>query len=153
MGLKTSIIDVLVIIFVSFSINGYWSVVFFSLLELINQPISWCKVEAVALKPDLVNVIQDVGSPPLVVMSFSLKTVQNAKTHENEVKREDRFCIYALDENTSLNLYNLAARKSCSFWRGKNTNSWPNSLEGLKLLDLIYIYIFWFKIFFYFGEL
>ncbi|XP_053511751.1 DNA polymerase alpha catalytic subunit isoform X2 [Artibeus jamaicensis] len=53
--------------------------------QLINQPISWCKLEAVALKPDLVNVIQDVGSPPLVVMSFSMKTVQNAKTHENEI--------------------------------------------------------------------
>ncbi|XP_036916585.1 DNA polymerase alpha catalytic subunit isoform X2 [Sturnira hondurensis] len=53
--------------------------------QLINQPISWCKVEAVALKPDLVNVIQDIGSPPLVVMSFSMKTVQNAKTHENEI--------------------------------------------------------------------
>ncbi|XP_045711924.1 DNA polymerase alpha catalytic subunit isoform X2 [Phyllostomus hastatus] len=53
--------------------------------QLINQPISWCKVEAVALKPDLVNVIQDVSSPPLVVMSFSMKTVQNAKTHENEI--------------------------------------------------------------------
>ncbi|KAM5290959.1 DNA polymerase alpha catalytic subunit isoform 3-T3 [Glossophaga mutica] len=53
--------------------------------QLINQSISWCKVEAVALKPDLVNVIQDVSSPPLVVMSFSMKTVQNAKTHENEI--------------------------------------------------------------------
>ncbi|KAF6091277.1 DNA polymerase alpha 1, catalytic subunit [Phyllostomus discolor] len=53
--------------------------------QLINQPVSWCKVEAVALKPDLVNVIQDVSSPPLVVMSFSMKTVQNAKTHENEI--------------------------------------------------------------------
>ncbi|XP_014391552.1 PREDICTED: DNA polymerase alpha catalytic subunit isoform X1 [Myotis brandtii] len=53
--------------------------------QLLNQPISWCKVEAMALKPDLVNVIKDVGPPPLVVMSFSMKTIQNAKTHENEI--------------------------------------------------------------------
>ncbi|XP_066879086.1 DNA polymerase alpha catalytic subunit isoform X2 [Kogia breviceps] len=53
--------------------------------QLLNQPISWCKVEAVALKADLVNVIKDVGPPPLVVMSLSMKTMQNAKTHENEI--------------------------------------------------------------------
>ncbi|XP_008578186.1 PREDICTED: DNA polymerase alpha catalytic subunit, partial [Galeopterus variegatus] len=53
--------------------------------QLSNQPISWCKVEAMALKPDLVNVIKDVGSPPLVVMSFSMKTVQNTKNHQNEI--------------------------------------------------------------------
>ncbi|XP_062939609.1 DNA polymerase alpha catalytic subunit isoform X2 [Cynocephalus volans] len=53
--------------------------------QLLNQPISWCKVEAMALKPDLVNVIKDVGSPPLVVMSFSMKTMQNTKNHQNEI--------------------------------------------------------------------
>ncbi|XP_058147839.1 DNA polymerase alpha catalytic subunit [Dasypus novemcinctus] len=53
--------------------------------QLLNQPISWCKVEAMALKPDLVNVIKDVGPPPLVVMSFSMKTMQHAKTHQNEI--------------------------------------------------------------------
>lgn len=53
--------------------------------QLLNQPISWCKVEAMALKPDLVNVIKDVGPPPLVVMSVSMKTMQNVKTHENEI--------------------------------------------------------------------
>uniref|UniRef100_A0A2K6FDQ2 DNA polymerase n=1 Tax=Propithecus coquereli TaxID=379532 RepID=A0A2K6FDQ2_PROCO len=51
--------------------------------QLLNQPISWCKVEAMALKPDLVNVIKDVSPPPLVVMSFSMKTMQNAKDHQN----------------------------------------------------------------------
>jgi DNA polymerase alpha subunit A len=50
-----------------------------------------------ALKPDLVNVIKDVSPPPLVVMSFSMKTMQNVKNHENEVKKLDRFCAYALD--------------------------------------------------------
>ena len=39
------------------------------------------------MKPDLVNVIKDVGPPPVVVMSLSMKTMQNAKTHENEVKK------------------------------------------------------------------
>ena len=68
-----------------------------------------------ALKPDLVNVITDIGSPPLVVMSFSMKTVQNAKTHENEVKKQDRFCIYAFYEDTCLKLHSFAARESCYF--------------------------------------
>ncbi|XP_063099015.1 DNA polymerase alpha catalytic subunit isoform X3 [Cavia porcellus] len=53
--------------------------------QLLNQPISWCKFEAVALKPDLVTVVKDVGPPPLVVMSFSMKTMQNAKNHQNEI--------------------------------------------------------------------
>ncbi|XP_057574398.1 DNA polymerase alpha catalytic subunit isoform X3 [Hippopotamus amphibius kiboko] len=53
--------------------------------QLLNQPISWCKFEAMASKPDLVNVVKDVGPPPLVVMSLSMKTMQNAKTHENEI--------------------------------------------------------------------
>ncbi|XP_010605467.1 DNA polymerase alpha catalytic subunit isoform X2 [Fukomys damarensis] len=53
--------------------------------QLLNQPISWCKFEAMALKPDLVNVIKDVSPPPLVVMSFSMKTMQNAKNHQNEI--------------------------------------------------------------------
>uniref|UniRef100_A0ABI7YKF8 DNA polymerase n=1 Tax=Felis catus TaxID=9685 RepID=A0ABI7YKF8_FELCA len=53
--------------------------------QLLNPPVSWCKVEAVALKPDLVNVIKDVGPPPVVVMSLSMKTMQNAKTHQNEI--------------------------------------------------------------------
>ncbi|XP_069896793.1 DNA polymerase alpha catalytic subunit isoform X4 [Dipodomys merriami] len=53
--------------------------------QLLNQPISWCKFEAMALKPDLVNVIKDAGPPPLVVMSFSMKTMQNVKNHQNEI--------------------------------------------------------------------
>ncbi|KAM5221113.1 DNA polymerase alpha catalytic subunit [Ctenodactylus gundi] len=53
--------------------------------QLLNQPISWCKFEAMALKPDLVNVIKDVGPPPLVVMSVSMKTMQNANNHQNEI--------------------------------------------------------------------
>ncbi|KAK1806571.1 hypothetical protein P4O66_005077 [Electrophorus voltai] len=48
--------------------------------QLSNQPMSWCKVEAVALKSDLVTVVRDLPPPPLVVMSISLKTVQNPKS-------------------------------------------------------------------------
>ncbi|XP_069493401.1 DNA polymerase alpha catalytic subunit isoform X2 [Ambystoma mexicanum] len=53
--------------------------------QLSFQPVSWCKVEAVALKPDLVSVVKDLPPPPLVVMALSMKTVQNAKTHQNEI--------------------------------------------------------------------
>ncbi|KAM4798252.1 LOW QUALITY PROTEIN: DNA polymerase alpha catalytic subunit-like [Urocitellus parryii] len=53
--------------------------------QILNQPISWFKFEAMALKPDLVNVIKDIGPPPFVVMSFSMKTLQNAKNHQHEV--------------------------------------------------------------------
>ncbi|RLW07871.1 hypothetical protein DV515_00003617 [Chloebia gouldiae] len=53
--------------------------------EPSNPPVSWCKVEAVAMKPGLVNVVKDLSPPPpLVVMSFSMKTTQNPKTHQNE---------------------------------------------------------------------
>lgn len=90
-----------------------------SLLELLNPPISWCKVEAMVLKPVLVNVIKDIGPPPLVVMSFSMKTMQNAKTHQNEVKKQDRVCTYALDADTCLTLCSFSARESCGFWKGK----------------------------------
>ncbi|XP_061211120.1 DNA polymerase alpha catalytic subunit isoform X4 [Neopsephotus bourkii] len=51
-----------------------------------NQSVSWCKVEAVAMKPGLVNVIKDISPPPpLVVTSLSMKTTQNPKTHQNEI--------------------------------------------------------------------
>ncbi|XP_074785797.1 DNA polymerase alpha catalytic subunit isoform X1 [Athene noctua] len=51
-----------------------------------NQSVSWCKVEAMAMKPGLVNVVKDLSPPPpLVVMSLSMKTTQNPKTHQNEV--------------------------------------------------------------------
>uniref|UniRef100_A0A8D3D2K1 DNA polymerase n=1 Tax=Scophthalmus maximus TaxID=52904 RepID=A0A8D3D2K1_SCOMX len=54
-------------------------------LELMNQPVSWCKVEALALRSDLVTVVKDLSPPPLTVMSISLKTIQNPKTHHNEI--------------------------------------------------------------------
>lgn len=54
--------------------------------ELMSQPVSWCKVEALALRSDLVTVFKDLSPPPVTVMSISLKTVQNPKTHHNEVR-------------------------------------------------------------------
>ncbi|XP_060718299.1 DNA polymerase alpha catalytic subunit isoform X2 [Tachysurus vachellii] len=53
--------------------------------QLCSQPMSWCKVEAVALKSDLISVVKDLPPPPLIVMSVSLKTVPNPKTHHNEI--------------------------------------------------------------------
>lgn len=60
--------------------------------EPSNQSVSWCKVEAVATKPGLVNVVKDLSPPPpLVVMSLSMKTTQNPKTHQNEVRNCSHF--------------------------------------------------------------
>ncbi|TMS09148.1 DNA polymerase alpha catalytic subunit [Larimichthys crocea] len=53
--------------------------------QLISQPVSWCKVEALALRCDLVTVVKDLSPPPITVMSISLKTIQNTKTHHNEI--------------------------------------------------------------------
>ncbi|XP_053344293.1 DNA polymerase alpha catalytic subunit isoform X2 [Clarias gariepinus] len=53
--------------------------------QLCSQPMSWCKVEAVALKSDLISVVKDLPPPPLIVMSINLKTVPNPKTHHNEI--------------------------------------------------------------------
>ncbi|KAI1891276.1 hypothetical protein AGOR_G00142110 [Albula goreensis] len=52
--------------------------------QLSSQPVSWCKVEALALRSDLLTVVKDLPPPPLVIMSISMKTIQNAKTHHNE---------------------------------------------------------------------
>lgn len=71
-----------------FSLNykGLFVIGFSVSSELLNQSVSWCTVEVVALKPDLVNVLKDLPPPPVVVMSLSLKTIQNTKTHQNEVR-------------------------------------------------------------------
>ncbi|XP_068604329.1 DNA polymerase alpha catalytic subunit [Brachionichthys hirsutus] len=53
--------------------------------QLNSQPVSWCKVEALALRSDLVTVVKDLSPPPVTVMSISLNTVQNPKTLQNEI--------------------------------------------------------------------
>ncbi|XP_035693536.1 DNA polymerase alpha catalytic subunit-like [Branchiostoma floridae] len=51
-----------------------------------NQPISWCKVEAFVTKAAHVSVTAEtLTPPPMVVMSLSLQTLLNPKTHQNEV--------------------------------------------------------------------
>uniref|UniRef100_A0A8C9S1J9 DNA polymerase n=1 Tax=Scleropages formosus TaxID=113540 RepID=A0A8C9S1J9_SCLFO len=50
-----------------------------------SQSMSWCKVEAVAQRSALIDVVRDLPPPPLVVMAISMKTVQNNRTHHNEV--------------------------------------------------------------------
>nr|XP_048719303.1 DNA polymerase alpha catalytic subunit isoform X1 [Caretta caretta] len=64
----------------------------------LSHSVSWCKVEATALKPDLVNVVKDLPPPPLVIMSLSMRTIQNVKTHQHEVMAvaalvHQRFCL------------------------------------------------------------
>ncbi|CAH3180184.1 unnamed protein product [Porites lobata] len=54
--------------------------------QLPQQPISWCKVEAVVTKPDHVEVASEQSSPPpMVVMSLSFRTMLNTKTHTHEI--------------------------------------------------------------------
>uniref|UniRef100_A0A8C5EU75 DNA polymerase n=1 Tax=Gouania willdenowi TaxID=441366 RepID=A0A8C5EU75_GOUWI len=53
--------------------------------QLVSQSLSWCKVEVLVVKSDLISVIKDLSPPPLTVMSISLKTIQNPKTHQNEI--------------------------------------------------------------------
>uniref|UniRef100_A0A3P9L8F1 DNA polymerase n=1 Tax=Oryzias latipes TaxID=8090 RepID=A0A3P9L8F1_ORYLA len=53
--------------------------------QMMHQPVSWCKVEVLALRGDTVSLVKDLPPPPLTVMSISLKTVQNPKTHHNEI--------------------------------------------------------------------
>ncbi|XP_077592507.1 DNA polymerase alpha catalytic subunit isoform X2 [Stigmatopora nigra] len=53
--------------------------------QLLSHPISWCKVEALAPRSDLITVVKDLAPPPVIVMSISLKTVQHPKTHHNEI--------------------------------------------------------------------
>uniref|UniRef100_A0A8C3RYD7 DNA polymerase n=1 Tax=Chelydra serpentina TaxID=8475 RepID=A0A8C3RYD7_CHESE len=64
----------------------------------LSHSVSWCKVEATALKPDLVNVVKDLPPPPLVIMCLSMRTIQNVKTHQHEVMAvaalvHQRFCL------------------------------------------------------------
>uniref|UniRef100_H2LTH2 DNA polymerase n=1 Tax=Oryzias latipes TaxID=8090 RepID=H2LTH2_ORYLA len=53
--------------------------------QMMHQPVSWCKVEVLALRGDTISLVKDLPPPPLTVMSISLKTVQNPKTHHNEI--------------------------------------------------------------------
>ena len=52
-------------------------------------------MEALAIRSELVCVVKDLAPPPLTIMSISLKTVQNPKTHHNEVC----VCTYRIFRN------------------------------------------------------
>lgn len=53
--------------------------------QLPSPPVSWCKVEAVALSPSNVAPISGIATPPVVIMAIGLKTTINPKTHQNEI--------------------------------------------------------------------
>jgi len=54
--------------------------------QLPQQPVSWCKVEAVVTKPDHLEVANEQDPPPpMVVMSLSFRTMLNPKTHTHEI--------------------------------------------------------------------
>ncbi|CAN0386493.1 unnamed protein product [Lampetra fluviatilis] len=53
--------------------------------QLIARPVSWCRVECLCPRPDLLSAVKDVPPPPLVVMALSMKTLPNHRTHQNEV--------------------------------------------------------------------
>ncbi|XP_048588403.1 DNA polymerase alpha catalytic subunit [Nematostella vectensis] len=54
--------------------------------QLPGQQVSFCKVEAVVGKPDFIEVAPEQDNPPpLVVMSLSMKTLMNSRTHTQEV--------------------------------------------------------------------
>ncbi|XP_074657943.1 DNA polymerase alpha catalytic subunit-like [Tubulanus polymorphus] len=54
--------------------------------QLPNTNVSWCQIEAyVNGASDVVVIKESLAPPPLVVMTICLKTLANAKTHENEI--------------------------------------------------------------------
>ncbi|CAB4018893.1 DNA polymerase alpha catalytic subunit-like [Paramuricea clavata] len=59
----------------------------FECLEIPNQPMSWCKLEAIVGKPDHITPLTEgnLDPPPLVVLSVSVRTMLNPKTHLHEV--------------------------------------------------------------------
>ncbi|CAB3994881.1 DNA polymerase alpha catalytic subunit, partial [Paramuricea clavata] len=55
--------------------------------QIPNQPMSWCKLEAIVSKPDHITPLTEgnLDPPPLVVLSVSVRTMLNPKTHLHEV--------------------------------------------------------------------
>ncbi|XP_042236184.1 DNA polymerase alpha catalytic subunit-like [Homarus americanus] len=53
--------------------------------QLPSPAVSWCKIEAVSLKPDYVTPVSGLATPPMVVMTISMRTTVNPKTYQNEV--------------------------------------------------------------------
>ncbi|XP_028403714.1 DNA polymerase alpha catalytic subunit-like [Dendronephthya gigantea] len=55
--------------------------------QIPNQAMSWCKLEAIVSKPDHITPLTEgnLEPPPLVVLSVSLRTILNPRTHLHEV--------------------------------------------------------------------
>ncbi|KAK7084492.1 DNA polymerase alpha catalytic subunit [Halocaridina rubra] len=53
--------------------------------QLPSSSISWCKVEAMAAKPGYVVPVPGVATPPVVVMTLSMRTTVNPKTCQHEI--------------------------------------------------------------------
>lgn len=53
--------------------------------QLSSPPVSWCKIEAVAQKPEHVVPVSGLAAPPLVVMTINFCKTVKSKTSENEI--------------------------------------------------------------------
>ncbi|XP_012945500.1 DNA polymerase alpha catalytic subunit isoform X2 [Aplysia californica] len=54
--------------------------------QMPKPPTSWCKLEAMVLKPEHVSVSDvTLPPPPLTVMTLNLRTLPNPKTRQNEI--------------------------------------------------------------------
>lgn len=55
--------------------------------EPVKNSVSWCKIEASVSKPEHVTVYsgKPIPPPPIVVVSLSMRTVVNPKTHQSEI--------------------------------------------------------------------
>lgn len=57
-----------------------------------QQPISWCKCEAIVQSMNSISVVaEQPPPPPLVVMSLSVKIILNPKTGSNEVQNKKNY--------------------------------------------------------------
>lgn len=53
--------------------------------QLPSAAVSWCKIEAVSVKPDYVTPVIGLAMPPLVVMSLCMRTTVNPKNYQHEI--------------------------------------------------------------------
>eukprot|EP00112_Aurelia_sp_Birch-Aquarium-sp1_P010022 Seg2162.5 transcript_id=Seg2162.5/GoldUCD/mRNA.D3Y31 product="DNA polymerase alpha catalytic subunit" protein_id=Seg2162.5/GoldUCD/D3Y31 len=54
--------------------------------QVPKQLVSWCKIEALVSKPDLIDVVSEQEAPPpLTVLSLAIRTLKNSKSHAHEI--------------------------------------------------------------------
>jgi len=92
---------------------NFWNIV--CLPELMNPPISWCKLEVWLTGPDCVSVCTDhtLSAPPLVIMSLNLRTLPNTKTHQNEVGAPVCLCCLCWDVMSLYQYFSRIATERC----------------------------------------